>query len=470
MAAKPSSESQDVPSLETTAEKKIVKSLGDLAKNTHSTFSCGGELTSPDKVQVVYRNKSSELQEVVFPGASDADIQQLLETCSVASFGLGEQQVTNQSYRDAFKLDPSLFATSFQVSNTPILFEAAMTIVPDLHHIRAELYKLNIYTTGGFFKAHVDTPRSDQMIGSLVVCLPTQFSGGALVTRHEGRTATFDWSSTPDSPRKTVSWAAFYSDIEHEVFPVAHGHRITLTYNLYGMQQADHVPANDVNVSPLYSELRAALGSPVFLRGGGVLGFPSHHKYVFTDLNSTSHLPVLLKGADRTVYLAAKSLGLSVIVKPIIWDKGGCMSCNWNLLSSFESFRHQRCEDEIGESQIIVNLFRHKPHHVEYITWCHKSCQWEPAGATMAFGNEATTLVYYQAAAILVGIPKWEEYRRSRVSGDAPLKSGSETPDRERQPVSTAGEKRGCQDREDDESASVLKKLCFHGEDYYKGP
>ena len=53
--------------------------------------------------------------------------------------------------------------------------------------IRAERYKLNIYSTGGHFKAHVDTPRSKEMFGSLVVCLPSQFTGGELVTRHQGR-------------------------------------------------------------------------------------------------------------------------------------------------------------------------------------------------------------------------------------------------------------------------------------------
>ena len=68
------------------------------------------------------------------------------------------------------------------------------------------------------------------MFGSLVVCL--QFSGGELVIHHHGRTQKFDWSSL-DNPRKTASWAVFFSDVEHEVLPVTEGDRITLTYNLY---------------------------------------------------------------------------------------------------------------------------------------------------------------------------------------------------------------------------------------------
>ena len=81
--------------------------------------------------------------------------------------------MTDTSYRNAVKLDPKYFTTSFQVADTPILLNT-MAMVPNVQGIGAELYKLNIYSAGGFFnKAHVDTPRSDQMFGSLVVCLPT---------------------------------------------------------------------------------------------------------------------------------------------------------------------------------------------------------------------------------------------------------------------------------------------------------
>ena len=47
----------------------------------------------------------------------------------------------------------------------------------------------------------------------------------------------FDWSSTVENPKKTVSWAVLFSDVEHEVLPVTEGHRITLTYNLYSVNQ-----------------------------------------------------------------------------------------------------------------------------------------------------------------------------------------------------------------------------------------
>ncbi|MFN7925205.1 MAG: hypothetical protein U0Q16_34225 [Bryobacteraceae bacterium] len=39
--------------------------------------------------------------------------------------------------------------------------------------LRAELYNLNIYTDGGPFAAHKDTPRGGDMLGTLV---PSQLS------------------------------------------------------------------------------------------------------------------------------------------------------------------------------------------------------------------------------------------------------------------------------------------------------
>ena len=274
-----------------------MKKLGELAESIISRFSCGGVLSSPSKVQL--KQGSDEWAGVVFPGADEAASQQLLSACSVASFGMGSKKVTDKSYRDAFKLEPDRFATTFQLCDTPILGEIQMLMVPDVCAIRADLYKLNIYAPGGHFKAHVDTPRSERMFGSLVVCLPTQFCGGALVTRHDGRDVPFDWSSSLQNPLQSVCWAAFFSDVEHEVLPVTEGYRVTLTYNLYSNTQLD-IPGivSIVDVTSNYNELRLAISNPHFMRDGGVLGFSCHHAYVFKDLNVATNLPCLLKGSD----------------------------------------------------------------------------------------------------------------------------------------------------------------------------
>ena len=117
---------------------------------------------------------------------------------------------------------------------------------------------------------------------------------------------------------KKVSWAAFFSDVEHKVLPVADGHRCTLTYNLYCVNKLQDLPRTVTCVpSPFYRELYAAIGNPYFMRAGGILGFSCQHQYVFTDLNSSDDLPCLLKGADNVVYMSAMALSLHVKVKPV---------------------------------------------------------------------------------------------------------------------------------------------------------
>ena len=47
----------------------------------------------------------------MFPGASEADVQQLLDAASVAIFGVGSELVTDRCYCDTYKLDPDQFFT-----------------------------------------------------------------------------------------------------------------------------------------------------------------------------------------------------------------------------------------------------------------------------------------------------------------------------------------------------------------------
>ena len=46
-----------------------------------------------------------------------------------------------------------------------------------------------VYAPGQFFVEHQDSERDDAMIASLVVSLPSSFTGGALEVRHGGETA-----------------------------------------------------------------------------------------------------------------------------------------------------------------------------------------------------------------------------------------------------------------------------------------
>ena len=70
-----------------------------------------------------YKMKNGELKVITFPGADEESLSHLLSAGSVASFGKGTEQVTDVSYRDAFKLDLDVMTTSFHPGSTSILSE-----------------------------------------------------------------------------------------------------------------------------------------------------------------------------------------------------------------------------------------------------------------------------------------------------------------------------------------------------------
>lgn len=271
-------------SLQAASESSVIQALGDIAL---SPFTCGSATPSPRQVQLNFLTKAGAWASTTFP-LNDVDLAQVVETSTFASFGHGKETVTDKSYRDAYALEPEKFLTSFQLCNTSILGEIRQLLVPDVSSIRAELYKMNVYMgPTRHFKSHVDTPRGAGMFGSLVVCMPGQFTGGALVTRHSGQQVMYDWSSSAAGgvdDTSSIRWAAFFSDVEHEILPITDGHRITLTYNLYHCGR--YLPEKICITSPFFANLKAALDHPHFFRkDGGVLGFVCQHAYVFEEFD-----------------------------------------------------------------------------------------------------------------------------------------------------------------------------------------
>lgn len=169
------------------AHKRRVDELksGMQAEKCKATFACGGSLTlSPennDNVTVRFGpdGKGSKLS---LPcKGDDPAFQKLIAACDPASFGKGGQDVFDETYRKATKLNQDDFCTDFCPYTLGMVDIINQLLVPSIdkkRSVRAELYKLNVYSgPSGKFKAHVDTPRSEMQVGSLVVCLPSPFTG-----------------------------------------------------------------------------------------------------------------------------------------------------------------------------------------------------------------------------------------------------------------------------------------------------
>ena len=96
--------------------------------------------------------------------------------------------------------------------------------------VRANLYKLLLYEEGGHFEKHRDTEKEPGMFGTLVIQLPSKFTGGSLVVEHRGEKKIVDFSD-PQSQDGFYATACF-ADCEHSLQEVKSGWRICLVYNL----------------------------------------------------------------------------------------------------------------------------------------------------------------------------------------------------------------------------------------------
>lgn len=96
-------------------------------------------------------------------------------------------------------------------------------------NVRAEFYKMLLYEKGAMFKAHKDTEKVPGMFGTLVICLPSEHTGGDVCLQHGEKLARF---STSKSSTFDTTFIAWYADITHEIEPLQTGYRWVLIYNL----------------------------------------------------------------------------------------------------------------------------------------------------------------------------------------------------------------------------------------------
>jgi len=80
---------------------------------------------------------------------TEAELAVLLETCQPATFGRDAQDVLDESYRKAGKLDRKDFALNIDLVSSNLLDKVHDALFGWEAHtrgdIRAELYKLNVY-------------------------------------------------------------------------------------------------------------------------------------------------------------------------------------------------------------------------------------------------------------------------------------------------------------------------------------
>lgn len=351
----------------TNHERALLEGLRYAVHGLHAPFTCGGTLAPeqpvtlcfPDKTQIpVLRAKDTIEQERL--------LRPLAERCAVAAFGMGRKTRYDRTVRDALQIKAEGGAFSvlhFDPAAAGILEQIRRELAPQVSDaLTAELYNLNVYATGGHFVPHKDTPRGSEMLGTLVVCLPSRFSNGAFVVKHHGVLQTYDWGHAirEQAEPTRIHWAAFFGDVDHQIERVWGGLRVTLTYLIRRGANTGSVAAPERNRDApntlVRQKLRVLLDDRRFLAKSGTLAFPCSHLY-HQDARFQRKLRPLsrqtasaLKGRDHDVAAAAMAEGLEVTLHAYMTET--CADGTWQL----EHFPTAREQAALGDQMDPTDL------------------------------------------------------------------------------------------------------------------
>lgn len=169
--------------------------------------------------------------EISFPiNKMQAEI--LKQSAQQAPFGKGSETLLDTEVRNTWEIDAEKLHfdnPAWQKFLDEIIENVKIDLGIENYSIKANLYKLLIYEEDGFFLKHKDSEKERGMFGTLVLGLPSQFSGGELVIEFENKQVVADFSQ---AGLYNTGYAAFYADCDHEVKPLKSGYRICLVYNL----------------------------------------------------------------------------------------------------------------------------------------------------------------------------------------------------------------------------------------------
>ncbi len=206
-------------------------------------------------------------------------VAELKRHCQQAPYGKGMLTLVDTAVRRVWRLTPDRFTLTnpaWQAFIDATVADVQIKLGLEKQKLESHLYDLLVYEKGSFFLPHRDGEKVDRMVATLVVVLPSEFEGGELVVRHEGREEVVDFNGTDD--RFKIQFAAFYADCEHEVKPLRSGHRICLIYNLTLAKAKKPLGAlrSSEHIGKIAEILRLEIRCRCFTQIGRDFGTPIH--------------------------------------------------------------------------------------------------------------------------------------------------------------------------------------------------
>ncbi len=334
----------------------------------------------------------------------------LLEHSELAPYGHGKETKLDPKVRSAQRLKARKYVTVHGFDPSVILDDIAAVLSPT-RTLSAHLTDVITYKKGDKFSRHKDTPRNEELIGTLVVGLPIAHTGGAFVVDDGRAPETFDWSKPAAN---TLPWVALFSDVDHEIEPVKSGARVTLVYSLHRTDQ----PRSDAKAKArhqLVKEAASALSRqskwPVLIACG---------RHVIAEPDAKQPLSIdTLRGADLEIAEGLVAAGFRVDVRacmagipnydePAPWPatEGLFELTRLKAVPPLDVF--DALADGVGggiEDYILdeIMLEQCAIRSSAAAMVVHENAQWAIAG--MDFGNEGFDALLYSLAALEVTKP-----------------------------------------------------------------
>lgn len=159
---------------------------------------------------------------------------------TTAPFGRGEHTLVDETVRKTLEIPASMLQfhhPSFKLAIEEVTKRACKMMSVQVP-VEAKLHKMLIYRPGDFFQTHRDAIHHENQFATLVIQLPSIYTGGKLEVEHVDDSQSIDLSKPDYAPR----WVAFYSDCKHRVLPILSGYRCCLTYDLCFASDICHSP------------------------------------------------------------------------------------------------------------------------------------------------------------------------------------------------------------------------------------
>ncbi|KAK1248320.1 hypothetical protein MKX08_006540 [Trichoderma sp. CBMAI-0020] len=169
---------------------------------------------------------------------------------------------------------------------------------PRMSKIRAELYKHLLYKPGATSKDHIDTEKNPGTFGLLVICLPSQHTGGTVCLQHNEKSLELSAAKTS---AHNISYFACYTDVTHKIKRVQTGYQWVLMYNLIIDHKSSELPSASALEAQTQCLVESLTSWQTLQSPPDFLIYPLDHPYAPIDLRLSS-----LKGLDdqRTRCLA----------------------------------------------------------------------------------------------------------------------------------------------------------------------